>query len=445
LEPNREVNLRWNLNAVGVSSPEVSAHSNGKETRPNLVSTVSAVSTERTVPADAKLTAVKSKVSSVATGKPARVISKTPLVDPSDWTQGILSEDVFLGILCLERKRAERSPKKLCLLLIEVQDGAEEVRKRQILKGAVKAANAARRETDPAGWYDHNEVLGIIFTELGTLDDTATSNTLLGKIHQALITHLSAEEYDLVRVSIHIFACDSDQQGRNISGNPTFYPDLFHRHESKKTSLLIKRAMDIVGSVGALILFAPLFLVIAIAIKLSSKGPVLFKQERLGTFGKTFMCLKFRSMYANNDLKIHQEFMKRVISGAADGKVDGTNGPVYKMTHDPRITKIGRILRRTSFDELPQFFNVLKGEMSLVGPRPPLAYEYEEYDVWHRRRVLEAKPGITGLWQVKGRSRVRFDDMVRLDLQYARGWSLWLDLQILFATPRAVVFGDDAY
>jgi len=150
-------------------------------------------------------------------------------------------------------------------------------------------------------------------------------------------------------------------------------------------------------------------------------------------------------MYANNDLKIHQEFMKRVISGAPDGKVDGSNGPVYKMTNDPRVTKIGRMLRRTSFDELPQFFNVLKGEMSLVGPRPPLAYEYEEYDVWHRRRVLEAKPGITGLWQVKGRSRVRFDDMVRLDLQYARGWSLWLDLQILFATPRAVVFGDDAY
>ena len=115
------------------------------------------------------------------------------------------------------------------------------------------------------------------------------------------------------------------------------------------------------------------------------------------------------------------------------------------MTDDPRITSIGRIIRRASLDELPQFINILCGEMSLVGPRPPLAYEYEEYDLWHRRRVLEVKPGLTGLWQVNGRSRVRFDDMVRLDLQYAREWTLWLDIRILMATPRAVVLGDGAY
>ena len=115
------------------------------------------------------------------------------------------------------------------------------------------------------------------------------------------------------------------------------------------------------------------------------------------------------------------------------------------MTDDPRITSVGRFLRRASLDELPQLLNVVKGDMSLVGPRPPLAYEYELYDVWHRRRVLEIKPGITGLWQVTGRSRVRFDDMVRLDLRYARQWSLWLDLQILAQTPRAVLFGDDLH
>ena len=150
-------------------------------------------------------------------------------------------------------------------------------------------------------------------------------------------------------------------------------------------------------------------------------------------------------MYANNDLKIHQEFMKQVINGKHDGLASDGAKPVFKMTNDPRITRIGKFIRRTSLDELPQFINVLRGEMSLVGPRPPLAYEYEEYDPWHRRRVLEVKPGITGLWQVEGRSRVRFDDMVRLDLQYARGWSLWLDIQILLKTPRAVVFGDGAY
>ena len=150
-------------------------------------------------------------------------------------------------------------------------------------------------------------------------------------------------------------------------------------------------------------------------------------------------------MRVNSDSAIHQEFMKGVIAGKHDGKSANGDKPVYKMTDDPRITAVGRFLRRSSLDELPQFFNVLCGDMSLVGPRPPLAYEYEEYEIWHRRRVLEAKPGITGLWQVKGRSRVRFDDMVRLDLQYVRTWSLWLDIQILLKTPKAVLMGDDAF
>jgi exopolysaccharide biosynthesis polyprenyl glycosylphosphotransferase len=348
-------------------------------------------------------------------------------------------------MLCLERKRAERSRKKLFLLLLDVDEATETNRKTEILKGVVKAANAARRETDPAGWYKQNAILGIIFTELGTLDDAATSNKLLDKIHQALVAQLSAEDFNQVSVSIHIFAEDTDEQGPNTSENPAFYPDLFHMQESKKASLLMKRVMDIIGSIAALVLFSPLFLIIIAAVKLTSKGPVFFMQERLGQFGKRFMCLKFRSMYANNDLTIHQEFMKRVISGNHDGNSNGAAKPSYKMTDDPRITLIGRVLRRASLDELPQFINVLRGEMSLVGPRPPLPYEYEEYDVWHRRRVLEIKPGITGLWQVKGRSRVRFDDMVRLDLQYARGWSLWLDIQILMQTPRAVVLGDGAY
>jgi lipopolysaccharide/colanic/teichoic acid biosynthesis glycosyltransferase len=137
--------------------------------------------------------------------------------------------------------------------------------------------------------------------------------------------------------------------------------------------------------------------------------------------------------------------MKRVISGNHDGKAESGDKKVYKMTNDPRVTRVGRILRKTSLDELPQFFNVLSGKMSLVGPRPPLAYECQEYDIWHRRRVLEVKPGITGLWQVKGRSRVRFDEMVRLDLQYVNTWSLWLDIRILIKTPVAVILGGDAF
>jgi lipopolysaccharide/colanic/teichoic acid biosynthesis glycosyltransferase len=138
------------------------------------------------------------------------------------------------------------------------------------------------------------------------------------------------------------------------------------------------------------------------------------------------------------------EYVKRLIEGNASPDA-ATNGRVYKITADPRLTRVGRFLRRTSLDELPQFLNVLRGDMSMVGPRPPIPYELEAYDVWHRRRLLEVKPGITGLWQVSGRSRIPFDDMVRLDLRYAKTWSLWLDFRILLRTPRAVFSGEGAY
>jgi lipopolysaccharide/colanic/teichoic acid biosynthesis glycosyltransferase len=134
--------------------------------------------------------------------------------------------------------------------------------------------------------------------------------------------------------------------------------------------------------------------------------------------------------------------VKRFISGDADS---ATQGGTFKLTTDPRVTPLGRFLRKTSLDELPQFFNVLKGEMSLVGPRPPIPYELESYGQWHRRRLLEAKPGITGLWQVNGRSTTKFDDMVRLDLEYARTWTPWLDVKILWKTPRAVLSAQGAY
>jgi lipopolysaccharide/colanic/teichoic acid biosynthesis glycosyltransferase len=362
---------------------------------------------------------------------------------PSNLMQRTLPEEFFLGILCLERKRAERSRKKFLLVLIDAEDALNTHRKSEILAGVIKAADASRRETDPAGWYKERAVLGIIFTELGAADDAAATRRLEEKVHAALAAQLTPQDLGLIGVTIHIFGGDSDDD--DISADPIFYPDLIHLHESKRLPFLLKRVMDIVGSSAAIILLSPLFVFIAIAIKLTSKGPVLFKQERLGQFGKTFTCLKFRSMRADNNHKIHQEFITQVIKGTYSGNPAEGGAPVYKMTRDPRVTRIGQIIRKTSLDELPQFFNVLKGDMSLVGPRPPIAYEYKEYDIWHRGRVLEVKPGITGLWQVRGRSRVRFDDMVRLDLQYARGWSLWLDIRILLATPRAVAFGDDAY
>ena len=154
-----------------------------------------------------------------------------------------------------------------------------------------------------------------------------------------------------------------------------------------------------------------------------------------------FNFYKFRSMYADNDPGVHRDYVTKLIEGAKH--VQQPNG-MYKLVSDPRVTPLGRLLRKTSLDELPQFINVLVGDMSLVGPRPPLPYEFERYRTWHRRRVLEIKPGLTGLWQVKGRSRTTFDEMVRMDLHYARTQSLWLDLKIILQTPVAMFSGNGA-
>ena len=200
--------------------------------------------------------------------------------------------------------------------------------------------------------------------------------------------------------------------------------------------------MDIIGSALILVMCAPVLLIIALAIKGSSKGPVFFRQRRVGQYGKPFTFLKFRSMYIDNDSSIHQEYVTQLIAGQAQRNSSNGNGGgagVYKLTNDPRITRVGAFLRRSSLDELPQLWNVLRGEMSLVGPRPAIPYEVAAYQTWHRRRVLEVKPGITGLWQVSGRCQLKFDEMVRLDLRYAKNWSPWLDIKILLRTPRAVL------
>ncbi len=202
----------------------------------------------------------------------------------------------------------------------------------------------------------------------------------------------------------------------------------------------IKRLMDVIGSIVGIILLLPIMVIIAAVVKINSAGPVLFKQKRVGYKGKCFTFFKFRTMFVHNEDQLHQEYVSKLIHGEQDQINYGTKEkPCYKIVDDPRITPVGRFLRKTSLDELPQFFNVLKGEMSLVGPRPPIPYEVKEYQNWHLRRILEVKPGITGLWQVSGRSRTTFDEMVRLDIEYAKNWSLWLDMKILFKTFREVL------
>jgi len=196
---------------------------------------------------------------------------------------------------------------------------------------------------------------------------------------------------------------------------------------------VLKRAIDVTFSLCVLILSAPLMALIALSIKLDSPGPVFFRQERVGQGGKRFTCYKFRSMTAD------AEERKELLRG-----LNEADGPLFKIKDDPRRTRLGRLLRRFSLDEIPQFYNVLRGEMSLIGPRPALPTEVAQYQPWHMRR-LDIAPGLTGLWQVSGRSELPFDEMALLDIYYAEQWSPALDLKIFLRTIPTVIFGDGAY
>lgn len=201
----------------------------------------------------------------------------------------------------------------------------------------------------------------------------------------------------------------------------------------------VKRAIDVVVAFSALVLSLPFQAMIAVAVRLSSRGPVVIRQTRVGMDGRPFEFLKFRTMFVNVEGRHHQEYMQQLIRGVAEPT--SSDEALFKMTDDPRVTPVGRWLRRYSLDELPQFINVLRGEMSIVGPRPALPFEVSMYEDWHRRR-LDVRPGITGLWQVSGRSKIGFQDMVRLDINYIERWSPLLDLLIVLRTIPALLRGE---
>ena len=215
---------------------------------------------------------------------------------------------------------------------------------------------------------------------------------------------------------------------------------------------MVKRGLDVILSGLLLILLLPLLLLIAVLIKLDSRGPVFFTQERVGSqrewlgrqaiwIVRNFTIYKFRSMVQNADSSVHEAYIRDFVGGQAHPSSE--NGGKFKLTNDARVTRIGRLLRKLSLDELPQLLNVLKGDMSLVGPRPVPPYEVACYGNGHHKR-LAALPGITGYWQVKGRCQVAFEDMIRMDLEYIRDASLWLDVKILFLTVPAVLSGRGA-
>ena len=352
--------------------------------------------------------------------------------------QHLLSEALFRDALLRGRKQAERFEEPIGLVRISLNPRTQPESEWAPVLANLKAT---ARSTDVIGWFAQGAVIGLVRSHID-MDALETAASLEATVKRDMERCLAANTEATWRVRSDIYSPKAGSVAAPLrkvarpAGNRV--KRVFHRSA--------KRALDIAGSAALLAVCSPVFLIIAALVKWTSKGPVFFRQERVGQHAQPFMMLKFRTMQTNAGHEIHQQYVSEYIQGrVANAPTANAAPPVFKIVGDPRVTNVGHFLRRSSLDELPQFLNVLKGEMSLVGPRPPLPYEVKCYKAWHVRRVVEAKPGITGLWQVTGRSRTTFDEMVRLDLRYARRQSLWIDLKILLATPLAVITGKGAH
>jgi len=337
-------------------------------------------------------------------------------------------DSCFLKQLRLEKLRAQRSKSTLSIILLTLDKETEDesINMNEILD----LVQTKIRDTDISGFVNHNTI-GVL---LPNTDEKGAK-----ELCQKLVSGNKNPQFSTTTSSYpdHIF--ESLEKTGSIL--PGAFP--FQLEDSKGAlwfKLLLKRGVDIVGSIIGMLALMPVMLITALAIKVTSPGPVIFKQIRLGKQGIPFTFYKFRSMHINMDDQIHRDYIRDFIKGDhAKVNQGDAEKPLYKIKSDPRTTRVGRFIRKTSIDELPQFFNVLKGDMSLVGPRPSLPYEAEKYQSWHLRRILDMKPGITGLWQVEGRSKTGWDDTVRLDIRYIRFWSLMLDFKILFKTVKVVL------
>jgi len=335
-----------------------------------------------------------------------------------------LPSNDFLKHLRHEKRRSERSNAALSIVLYRI-DANEGGRKAERL---LEVLHETKRETDVLGHVGDN-MIAVLCPDT---DDQGTK-VFMRKIEEQageLSFKATAATYP-----DQIFENLAQVAGTQSAFQPFLVPETAGRRV-----YALKRAIDIVGSLVALIVLGPLMLVTSAAILMNSRGPVIFKQTRLGRNGVPFTFYKFRSMAVNVDDGIHRRFVADLIKGAQPAGAAAEPKPSpYKLQADPRVTQVGRFIRKTSIDELPQLFNVLKGDMSLVGPRPPIPYETENYQSWHLRRLLTLRPGITGLWQVEGRSRVTFNEMVRMDLRYIRDCSFALDMKILLKTVMVVI------
>jgi lipopolysaccharide/colanic/teichoic acid biosynthesis glycosyltransferase len=348
-----------------------------------------------------------------------------PPSDNDAQPDGLLLRAEFLRMVQREKRRTDRSHSALALAILVVDaDGGT------TMQQMLEKVSTMVRETDYVTATE-DQCIAVLLPDTGDaglrsfLDKVALARSVQTN-EVAGATYPNAEFDRLVTERLGTprsrHAVDADEF---VAVRSRGYP--------------LKRALDVAAALVALTVLSPLMLVVALAIKLTSPGPVIFRQSRVGQGGAPFVMYKFRSMRTDMDDRVHREFVAKLIDGGKPAADASAHAGAFKMKADPRITAIGRFIRKTSIDELPQFLNVLKGEMSLVGPRPPVPYEAERYKSWHLRRVFELKPGLTGIWQVEGRSRVSFDDMVRMDLRYLRSCSLRFDLAILLRTVVVVL------
>jgi lipopolysaccharide/colanic/teichoic acid biosynthesis glycosyltransferase len=352
---------------------------------------------------------------------------------PGKALPGLLSAEEFAAVLDREKLRTERSGSPFVVVVFDVDCAGRRGLREQVLAGLGIILRDHGRASDTRGFYRDASR-----TKLGLLmPDSLPEKTsrVIEAVRRDFLRRRNEWLPRTAELSWEVLRYPPDgieHGGRFEEANLGSYRLSGLKTQEAGGSSVLKRAVDVLGASMLLLILAPLFLLVALAIKLASRGPVFFRQERVGPGGGTFAMLKFRTMAHNSDSECH----RRHVEALAISEV-----PMTKLEHDPRIFKVGRFLRKYYIDELPQLVNVVWGEMSLVGPRPDVTYSVRHYKLWQRRRLLAA-PGMTGSWQVSGKNATTLSGMARLDIAYARNRSLWLDLMILLKTLPVVIYGE---
>lgn len=377
-------------------------------------------------------------------------------ISSKELRSGIYSENEFERVVLRERVRCDRDGNVFSLIVFDLsgenEKDVDQIKKIFNVRGM--------RMVDEVGQFG-NQHIGICLHNT----DKAGALSFAKNIHEKIISTTGKD----IAYKVYVYPTDwrdlnngnghlnkfykknGDSKKSSLNSNKSsslhdqtekgFADCVKHENKLKNISNYTmptwKRFIDIIVSALALVVASPLFLITTILIKIVAPGPVFFKQERVGYMGKKFIMIKFRSMKVGNCTNAHKEYVAELINGA-EGRDENSNKPMIKQDNLSSLIPYGKILRRSCIDELPQLINVLRGEMSIIGPRPPIPYEVEEYLNWHNGR-FDAVPGITGLWQVSGKNRLTFEQMIRLDIRYSRQKSFWLDMKIILKTPFAII------